>query len=60
MTSKDPFFVEGWGYWDDDPTGEVIPLATDRGCSHEWVNVSFMHTKWVCLKCNEEKPEEEL
>jgi hypothetical protein len=24
-------------------------------CEHEYVNMGFMHQKWVCKKCNHEK-----
>ncbi len=31
---------------------------TPSGCLHEYVDMGFMRPKWVCKKCNHEKPED--
>ena len=32
-----------------------IQVKIEIHCDHEYVNMGFMHQKWVCKKCNHEK-----
>lgn len=42
-----------WGGYDMPST----PEPETKKCDHKPVDVGFMHSKWVCAKCNEDLPE---
>ncbi len=43
---------------------EVVSIAgisnATYQCSHHYVDVGFTHHKWVCSKCDRDKPEYEV
>lgn len=47
------------GFWYDDPEKTEPAASPAPVCNHEWVDVGFMHSKFVCAKCDEPKPESE-
>lgn len=45
-----------WDSTDSDEKKEKDNVEDIIGCDHDWVNVSFVHLKFVCKKCNKDKP----
>jgi len=47
------------GTWDDapviDPPSPRPSRFTEKCTDHDWVDVGFMHPKWVCAKCDLER-----
>lgn len=44
-----------WVRWASDASG-ATPSRTEH--THEWVDIGFTHSRWVCKTCNIEQPKQ--